>query len=126
MVRPRTWELNLRAGLLLQLSQRLSAMANERLVMLVRDGDANDHPLAQIRDDTLELRRNLLDKALLPTNDDLIVRWLRAEKVNQLLSLNKGASTRRHTTAQAQPVPSDPLIHQHAQGDSSTQRHRHQ
>ena len=73
MVRPRTWKLNLRASFLLEFSQRLSTMANERLVVLVRDDDTNDHPLAQVRYDALELGRNLLDEFLLATNDDLIV-----------------------------------------------------
>ena len=87
MVRPRTWKLNLRASFLLEFSQRLSTMANERLVVLVRDDDTNDHPLAQVGDDALELGRNLLDEFLLATNDDLIVGWLWAEKDGQYLSL---------------------------------------
>ena len=126
MVRPRTWELNLRPSFLLEFSQRLSTMANERLVALVRDDNTKDHPLAQVRDDALELRRNLFDEFLLATNDDLIVGWLWAEKDGQYLSLSERASTCGRTTAQARPVPSDPLVHQHAQGGSSTQRHHHQ
>lgn len=126
MVRPRTWKLNLRASFLLEFSQRLSTMANERLVVLVRDDDTNDHPLAQVRDDALELGRNLLDEFLLATNDDLIVGWLWAEKDGQNLSLNERASTCGRTIAQARPVPSNPLVPQHAQGGSSTQRRHHQ
>lgn len=73
MVRPRTWELNLRAGFLFKFSQRVSTMANEGLVVVVWDDNTKDYPLAQVRDDALELRGNLLDEFLLTANDDLIV-----------------------------------------------------
>lgn len=55
-------------------------MADKRFVMLVRNNNADDHPLAQVRDDTLELRRNLLDEVLLAANDDLIIGRLWAIK----------------------------------------------
>lgn len=57
-------------------------MADERFVMLVWDNNTNDHPLAQVRDDTLKLRRNLLDEVLLAANGDLIIGRLWAIKDN--------------------------------------------
>jgi hypothetical protein len=49
---------------------------------------------------TLKLCRNVLDEVLLAANDDLIVGWLWAAKVNQYWFLNKRVPACGRTTAQ--------------------------
>lgn len=78
VVRPRSGELNLSAGLLLQLCEGLSAVTDEDTMVLRRDYDTDDDALPETSDHSFELDLNLLDEPLLASNGNVFTGRMRA------------------------------------------------